>query len=85
METPLKWISIVTVFFPILRDGSRLLYVETPELSESHKGKDLRHGLPAKAFLKSAFLEGKAVLREDPKNRKGDYGRLLEILEVRGV
>ena len=24
----------------------RLLYVDTPELSESHKGKDLRHGFP---------------------------------------
>ena len=36
------------------------------------------------AFLKSAFLKGKAVLRVDPKNRKRDYGRLLVILEVRG-
>ena len=62
-----------------------LLYVGTPELSESHKGKDPKHGLPAKAFLKSALLKGKAVLRVDHKNRKGDYGRLLAILEVRGV
>ena len=31
----------------------RLLYVDTPELSESHKEKDFKHGLPAKAFLKS--------------------------------
>ena len=62
----------------------RLLYVDTPELSESHKGKDPKHGLPAKAFLKSALLKGKATLRVDHKNRKGDYGRLLAILEVRG-
>ena len=58
----------------------RLLYVDTPELSESHNWKDPRHGLPAKAFLKSALLKGKVVLRVDPKNRKGDYGRLLAIL-----
>ena len=25
----------------------RLLYVDTPELTESHKGKDPRHDLPA--------------------------------------
>ena len=62
----------------------RLLYVDTPELSESHKGKDPRHGLSAKAFLKSALLKGEATLWVDPKNRKGDYGRLLAILEVRG-
>ena len=62
----------------------RLLYVDTPELSESHKGKDPRHDLPSKAFLKSALLKGKAVLRVDPNNKKGDYGRLLAILEVRG-
>ena len=39
--------------------------------------------MPAKAFLKSALLKGKAVLRIDPKYRKGDNGRLLVILEVR--
>ena len=53
-------------------------------MSESHKGKDPKHGLHAKAFLKSALLKGKVVLRVDPKNRKRDYGRLLAILEVRG-
>ena len=30
----------------------RLLYVDTPELNESHKGKDLQYGIPAKDFLK---------------------------------
>jgi endonuclease YncB( thermonuclease family) len=39
----------------------RLLYVDTPELSKSHKGKDPKYGLPAKAFLKSALSKGKAV------------------------
>ena len=44
----------------------RLLYVDTPELSESHKGKDIKQGLPAKAFLNSTLLKGKAALRVDP-------------------
>ncbi len=35
----------------------RLLYVDTPELSESYKGKDPRHGLPVKVFLKSALFK----------------------------
>ena len=70
-------------FFSNPEERVRLLYVDTPELSESNKGKDPRHGLPAKAFLKSALLKGKAVLRIDPKYRKGDNGRLLVILEVR--
>ena len=62
----------------------RLLYVDTTELSESHKGKDPRYGFHAKVFLKSAILKGKAILCVDPKDKKGDYGSLLEILEVRG-
>ncbi len=28
----------------------RLLYVDTPELKKSHKGKDPKLGLPAKGF-----------------------------------
>ena len=40
--------------------------------------------MPAEAFLKYELLKGKAVLRFDPKNRKGDYGKLLAILEVSG-
>ena len=62
----------------------RLLYVDTPELSKSHKGKDPKYGLPAKAFLKSALSKGKAVLWVDPENRRGDFGRLLGVLQVRG-
>ena len=30
----------------------RILYVDTPELNESYKGKDLQYGIPAKDFLK---------------------------------
>ena len=62
----------------------RLLYVDTPELSKSHKGKDPKFGLPAKGFLGSVLVKAKAVLWIEPKNRTGNYGRLLAVLEVKG-
>ena len=40
----------------------RLLYVDTPELKKSHKGKDSKRGLPAKGFLKSVLSKANAVL-----------------------
>jgi len=52
----------------------RLLYVDTPELKKSHKGKDSKLGLPAKGFLRTVL----------PKNKTGNYGRLLAVLEVKG-
>ena len=33
-------------------EGIRLLYVDKPELSKSHKGKDPKFGLPANGFFK---------------------------------
>ena len=62
----------------------RLLYVDTPELKKSHKGKDPKLGLPAKGFLKSVLSKANAVLWVDPKNKTGNYGRLLAVLEVTG-
>jgi len=62
----------------------RLLYVDTPELSKSHKGKDPKFGLPAKGFLSSVLAKTRAVLWVDPSNRTGNYGRLLAVLEVKG-
>jgi len=62
----------------------RLLYVDTPELSKSHKGKDPKFGLPAKGYLSSVLRKTKAVLWVDPSNRNGNYGRLLAVLEVKG-
>ena len=62
----------------------RLLYVDTPELSKSHKLKDQKFGLPAKGFLSSVLRGKKAMLWVDPSNRTGNYGRLLSILEVKG-
>ena len=40
----------------------RLLYVDTPELNESHKGKDLHYGIPAKDFLKQKLNTGRCSL-----------------------
>ena len=63
----------------------RLLYVDTPELKKSHKGKDPKLGLPAKGFLRTVLSKTNAVLWVDPKNKKGNYGRLLAVLEVKGL
>ena len=65
------------------RERVRLLYVDTPELKKSHKGKDPKLGLPAKGFLKSVLSKTNAVLWVDPKNKTGNYGRLLAVLEVK--
>jgi endonuclease YncB( thermonuclease family) len=62
----------------------RLLYVDTPELSKSHKGKDPKFCFPAKGYLSSVLRKTKAVLWFDPSNRNGNYGRLLAVLEVNG-
>ena len=58
----------------------RLLYVDTPELKKSHKGKDPKLDLPAKGFLKSVLSKANAVLWVDSKNKTGNYGRLLAVL-----
>ena len=69
IEKPQEWI--------------RLLYVDTPELSQSHKGKNIPLGLRAKNYLRS-LLETASSQRLwiDPKNSHGKYERLLGVLEV---
>ena len=62
----------------------RLLYVDTPELNESHKGKDLLHGIPAKDFLKQKLNTGRCSLWVDPGNSRGNRGRLLGLVEFSG-
>ena len=62
----------------------RLLYVDTPELSKSHKGKDPKFGFPAKGYLSSILGKTKAVLWVDPSNCNANYGRTLAVLEVKG-
>ncbi len=65
------------------RERIRLLYVDTPELTKSHKGKNLKFGLPAKRFLNRVLHSQQIYLWVDPKNRFGKYGRILAIVEVR--
>ena len=62
----------------------RLLYVDTPELKKSHKGKDPKLGLPAISFLRTVLSKTNSVLWADQKNKTGNYGRLLAVLEVKG-
>ncbi|MBF0280212.1 MAG: thermonuclease family protein [SAR324 cluster bacterium] len=64
------------------RERIRLLYVDTPELSESHKGKNLKFGLPAKRFLHRVLHSQQIYLWIDPKNRYDKFGRILAIVEV---
>ena len=66
------------------RERIRLLYVDTPELSKSRKGKDVGLGKPAKAFL-TEVLEGRRIrLWVNPDYPKGNHGRLLGVLEADG-
>jgi endonuclease YncB( thermonuclease family) len=62
----------------------RLLYVDAPELHESHKGQDLEHGLPARDFLRSA-VQRLPITITSPGNRKfGRHGRRLAVVEAGG-
>ena len=70
--------------FSNLEERIRLLYLDTPELSKSHKGKDPKFGLPAKGYLNSVLRKTKAVLWVGPSNGTGNYGRLLAVLKVKG-
>ncbi len=63
----------------------RLLYVDTPELNESHKEKDLLHGIPAKDFLKQKLNTGRCSLWMDQENSRGNRGRLLGLVECSGI
>lgn len=65
------------------KERVRLLYVDTPELSDSHKGKDLKFGLPAKTFLNRVLNAHQSYLWVNPQNQYDQYGRILAIVEVR--
>ena len=62
------------------RERVRLLYVDTPELHESAKGQDLRHGLPAKAALGRLLAGGPLRLELAPQPDR--YGRSLALVWV---
>jgi endonuclease YncB( thermonuclease family) len=66
--------------FPLER--VRLLYVDTPELGDSPKGKDLRHGLPARDSLKRLLARPPIRLHVPSDNPTGKYGRTLALVEV---
>ena len=53
----------------------RPLYVDTPELKISHKGKEPKLGLPAKGFLRTVLSKTNAVLWVNPKNKTGNSSR----------
>ena len=52
------------------QDRVRLLYVDTPELKKSHKGKDPKLGVPAKRFLRTVLSKTNSVLWVDPKTKR---------------
>jgi len=60
----------------------RLWYVDTPELSESHKGKDLTFGIPAKDFLTTTLKQSPVSLWIDSRHRYDRHRRTLGILEI---
>ena len=61
----------------------RMLFVDTPELSQSHKGQDLIHGIPARQFLEQR-LNGATLRLNVPDTGSQDrYGRTLALVEIR--
>lgn len=66
------------------RERIRLIYVDTPEISKSHKGLDLKFGLPARDFLVRFLASAPACLTIDPARPIGNYGRTLALLNVAG-
>ena len=66
------------------RERVRLLFVDTPELTETWKGMDRGHGLPAMEFLREALTRPPIFLLI-PKNRAtGKYGRTLAVVYAGG-
>ncbi len=59
----------------------RLLFVDTPELEKSWKGKDSAHGLPAKEYLKAALDQGPLRLLIPIDRPTGKYGRTLAVIQ----
>lgn len=63
----------------------RLLYVDTPELHDSPKGKDLEHGLPAKAALEVLLRARPITLAVPAGNERDVHGRTLARVTAGGV
>ena len=64
------------------RERVRMLYVDTPELSHSHKGKDTRFGLPARAFLADRLKRLPLSLWIDHVRPRDSFGRTLAVVHA---
>jgi len=63
------------------RERIRLLYVDTPELHESHKGQDVAHGLPAKRFVQDTVnAQQQMVTLAFGPELHDRYGRTLALV-----
>ena len=60
----------------------RLLFVDTPELNQSHKGQDLEFGLPARDFLKDRLQNGPLQLWVSPRFPRDRHQRTLGLLQA---
>jgi len=63
----------------------RLLYVDTPELKKSHKGKDPKLGLPAKGFLKSYCQKQMLFYGLTQKTKRATMDGSLRFWKSRGL
>jgi len=60
----------------------RLLFVDTPELNQAHKGQDLEFGLPARDFLKDRLQSGPLQLWVSPRFPRDRHQRTLGLLQA---
>lgn len=63
----------------------RLLFVDTPELNQSHKGQDLQFGLPTRDFLKGRLQNGPLQLWVSPRFPRDRYQWTLGLLQAEGA
>ena len=63
----------------------RLLYVDTPELNKSHKGKDPKLGLPAKGFLRKVLSKQMLFCGLTQKTKRATMGGSLRFWKSRGL
>ena len=63
----------------------RLLYIDTPEIEDNPKGRDLAHGLPAKAALEKLVAADTLDVQVIRGNEQDRYGRTLALLRCGSV
>lgn len=64
------------------RERLRMLYVDTPELSASRKGRDMRFGLPARAYLAGRLKSLPITLTIDHARPYDKFGRTLALVHA---